>query len=44
MVIRILNKLQHTIEELREHFSKGVENIRKNQSEMKTTIAEMENR
>lgn len=39
MVIRILNKLKNTVEELREHFNKVIENVKRNQSEMKNTIA-----
>lgn len=43
ILIRILNRLKNTIEELREHFNTEIENVKKNQSEMKNTIAEMEN-
>lgn len=43
MVIRILNKLKNTVEGLREHFNEEIENVKKNQSEMKNIIAEMEN-
>lgn len=43
MVIRMLNKLKNTVEGLREHFNEEIENVKKNQSEMKNIIAEMEN-
>lgn len=40
-VIRMFTKLGRRIEELRQSFNKELEN---NQSELKTTIAEMKNR
>lgn len=42
MVIRMLNKLESRIEELREHFRK-FKNVIKNQSEMKNKVTEMNN-
>lgn len=41
IIIRMLNKLESTIEELREHFKKEVENVTKNQWEVNDTVAEM---
>lgn len=39
----MLNKLESRKEEFREHFNKEMENIIKNQSEMKSTVTEMRN-
>lgn len=40
IVIWMLNKLESRIEELREHFNKELENVIKNQLEIKTTMTE----
>ena len=37
----MLNKFEHTIKELREHFNKEIKNVIKNQSEKKNIITEM---
>lgn len=39
-IIRIFNKLESTIEKLREHFNKEIENVIKNQSKMKNITNE----
>lgn len=41
MIKRMLNKVEHTIKELREHFNKKIENVIKNQSEVKNIVTEM---
>ena len=37
----MLNKLEITIEKLREHFNKEIENVKKNKSEVKNIIPEI---
>ena len=39
----MLNECRGRVDELSENFYKEIENIKKNQSEMKTTITEMKN-
>ena len=44
MVIKILTRFEKRVTELSEDFKNEIENIRKNQSELKNTITEMKNR
>lgn len=43
-VIKILIKLMTRVDELSKNFNKEVENIHKNQTELKNTITKMKNR
>ena len=43
LVIKTLKELRGRIDDLSEYFNKGIENVRKNQSEIKNTNTEMNN-
>ena len=43
MIVKIFTRLERRMEELSEAFNKEIENIKKNQSELRNTITEIKN-